>query len=291
MKKSYLAIFLLALCFIVLSVCAHRSWAKPRRNIGIVNALEGKALQFHKDETEPITLKPGSKIYLNDRIMTLKESKVQLIFRDDSVLTLAPESELIIDVESFSRVSGRRNSKFSLLKGKVRSVVGKSFSTKGSKFEIHTQTAVAGVRGTQNIVEFTQNPPHTKVFSIVNTTYTKAKSGKDKKELLLTPGKGANLPEGKAMESFDFKFQDPYFLKLMDLTSLHGAGDVENDVEMGTLRGRSMGQDKGDGFHIDEQSLNESPSEYDRDPDHHEPEEKHHDRDEYGEYTHSLNNL
>ncbi len=276
MKKSYLAMFSLTLCIIALSVFAHRTWARPRRNVGIVNALKGKVLRFHKGETEPNTLESGSKIYLNDRIITAKSSKVQLIFRDDSVLTLGPESELIVEAESFSRVTGKRNSKFALLKGKVRSVVGKSFSKKGSKFEIHTQTAVAGVRGTQNIVEFVQDPPHTNVFSIVNTTYTKGKTGKDEKELLLPPGKGANVPKGKKGKSFEFNFQDPEFLKLMDLTSIHGSDDVENDIEMGSLKRGPMGTNRGDGFHLDEHGLKESPFEYDRDPDKEpEPEKEH----------------
>ena len=251
MNRLIRAILLITLILITLPV-----FGKSKKNVGIVNSLEGIASNYHKGVSEPETMEVGSKIYIHDRIVTAENSKVQIVFRDDSVITLGAQSELVVDGDSYRR--GKRRTVLSLVKGKVRSVVGKTYSTKGSGFEIHTHTATAGVRGTENIVESKTNPPVTNVYGISSTTYVHNSNPKIKAELLLGPKKGAKVLPGAPPEPFDFDFDDPSIMDLIGGTSIPGAGDVEGDIEMGVLNiGQSIMRDTNpeNEFDVTEQDL------------------------------------
>ncbi|MCD6459172.1 FecR domain-containing protein, partial [bacterium] len=214
------------------------SAAKKGKQAGIVNSIEGKAVVFHIEDNKARTIAVGNKIYVNDRIVTEKNSKVQIILRNDCVFTVAEKSELVITKDMFSKLTGKRETVISLLKGKLRSVVGKSYSSAGSKYEVHTRTAIAGVRGTQNLVETSDNPPSTNVYGIENTTNVKNSDKKIKGGLNVGPGKGAKVPLNGPPEPFDFDFDDPSVRALLGGTTIGGgSGDAEDDVNMGSFQG------------------------------------------------------
>ncbi len=204
-------------------------------NVGIVNSLTGIANCYHNDKSEPESLEVGSKIFVHDRVVTDKESVVQIIFRDDSAVTLGAESELVIDADSFNIITGERKSILSLLQGKVRSVVGDKFSSRGSRFEVHTHTAVAGVRGTENLVVTEKQPPTTTVYGIESTTYVRNADKKVKGELSIGPKKGAKVLAGQTPQPFDFQFDDPAFRELINSTSAPDGADAEDDISMGSM--------------------------------------------------------
>ncbi len=261
------------------------AFCKSKKNVGIVNSLEGFASNYHKGASEPEGMEVGSKIYIHDRIVTAENSKVQIVFRDDSVVTLGAQSELVIDGDSYRR--GKRRTVLSLVEGKVRSVVGKTYSTKGSRFEIRTHTATAGVRGTENIVESKTNPPVTNVYGISSITYVKSSNPKINAELLLGSKNGAKVLPDSPPQPFDFEFDDPAIMDLIGGTSIPDGGDVEGDIEMGVLDiGQSiMGdRDPQNEFEVTEQELGgEAPFdqevEFDTGPEEQpdQPEHTHHD--------------
>ena len=80
---------------------------RGRKNVGIINLLEGSVQNFHEWKTEAEVMETGSKVYINDRIVTRKDSKAQIVFRDDSAVTLGPETELVIDVSSYNIITGK----------------------------------------------------------------------------------------------------------------------------------------------------------------------------------------
>jgi|GEM_PF-2122320 len=220
--------------FIVLTACPINLYAKDK-NVGIINTMSGFVENYHEGSAKPEQMKPGSKIYINDRLITMKNSKAQIIFRNDSAITLGPESELIITNDSFDKSSGKRETVLSLVKGKVRSVIGKSYSQNGSKFEVHTSTAIAGARGTQNLIDSQQQPDKTTVYGIEDTTFVRNSDDTVGGETDLGPNKGANVLPGQPPELFDFEFTDPAFTELMNSTTQQGGEDAENDLSMGAL--------------------------------------------------------
>ena len=129
----------ITLLLIIISFFAFIGAAFAEENIGKVLALKGKAV-VERDKKK-ITAKKSQSLLLKDTVSTMKASRTKMRFIDDSILTLGENSKVAIKEYIYSKEKGGK-SIFNLLDGKMRSVVGKT------KFEIHTQTAVAAARGT-----------------------------------------------------------------------------------------------------------------------------------------------
>ena len=248
-------------------------FAAPKgKHVGIVNRLQGKAVVYHNGETQPQTLEVGSKVYENDKIVTEKNAKVQVVLRNDCVFTAGEESELVITKDMYSKITGKRETVVSLLKGKLRSVVGKNYRTAGSKYEVHTRTAIAGVRGTQNLVEANDNPPSTNVYGIENKTNVKNSNNNVQGNLDVGPGNGARVPLNGPPEPFDFDFNDPSLRGLLGGTTVGGgSNDVEDDINMGSFMGGPAGFGGSETpdlepYDIERRDRNETPP-FDQSPD------------------------
>jgi hypothetical protein len=86
-----------------------------------------------------------SPIQLNDLIVTGDLSSAAMLFEDESTITLALNSKF--EVKEFAIKDNIRRGLFSLAIGKLTADVQK-FIGGNSSFEVHTPTAIAGVRGT-----------------------------------------------------------------------------------------------------------------------------------------------
>ena len=95
--------------------------ARAQEPVGSVAALEGSADALHEGQAAPVILKPADAVLLGDRLHTATASKLRLLFRDDSVLTLAAESELTVTAQLVG--PARANSTLSLWVGTVRALV------------------------------------------------------------------------------------------------------------------------------------------------------------------------
>jgi hypothetical protein len=112
-------------------------------------------------------LAQGDVVQLGDHVRTAAASRVKLLFRDDSVMTLAERSELVVD----EQVAGAApTSSFTLLLGKVRAIVNDRYSAKGAEFEVKSPTAIAGVRGTSFIAGYDQGRDETQVVGLEHTS-------------------------------------------------------------------------------------------------------------------------
>lgn len=114
-------------------------------SIGTVTVLEGTATRTHGDET--VALHAGSAIELNDTIEVGPQSNVKLTLTDESVLMLSESSRLIIDEATFEGQE-RKGFVARLGFGRAWARVKKALAGSSSKFEVQTDRAVAGVRGT-----------------------------------------------------------------------------------------------------------------------------------------------
>jgi len=89
----------------------------------------------------------GEEIRVGDSLRTGPGGRLKVLFDDQSILILAEKSTLDVTRHVYDATAGRRDSLFKLYEGKVRAVVGQLFGA-GSEFQIESQTAVAGVKGT-----------------------------------------------------------------------------------------------------------------------------------------------
>lgn len=141
MMMLKLRLFLISTLFMLSSINAYAN--DPVGNA--VAVLGSVTVERALDGTqEPLLM--NSELFLDDKIITGVDGLVKLLLRDESILKVSPNSELIIS----SMIVGPGEdgkSTVDLLKGRLRSVIGNSLGA-NTEFEVTTSVAVAGVRGT-----------------------------------------------------------------------------------------------------------------------------------------------
>jgi hypothetical protein len=128
-----------------------RGWGQAAERIGTVLAVEGVAEVRAAEAREWERLRFRDGIFLNDTVRTAEQSKVKVLLRDDSVMTLAERSEM--QFTEFLLTEQQRRSIVNLFVGKVRVLTTRLFGA-GSFTEVHTPNAVAGVRGSEGHVQY-----------------------------------------------------------------------------------------------------------------------------------------
>jgi hypothetical protein len=114
--------------------------------------------------------KPKAKdpVYVKDVIATGEKSRAKLSLLDKSTLTLGSKSRM--EVKEFYLKGKSRTGIFSLPIGKLHALAVKSLGA-NSRFDVHTPTAVAGVRGTEwiSLVEMIQNASTSSFYTLQET--------------------------------------------------------------------------------------------------------------------------
>lgn len=163
--------------------CAARAVAQEPP-VGVVSALEGRAEALHRGQADWGTLAGGNDVLLGDRVRTQPASRLKLLLKDESVLTLGPSSELSVDEQVVAQAGG--TSALSVVTGAVRAVVPPKYGTPGSRFEVNTPTAVAGVRGTSFVAAYDIAAELTRVLGLSGTTYVRGRAGRGREVLVRT---------------------------------------------------------------------------------------------------------
>lgn len=116
-------------------------------SIGKVSAVVGDAKIQRNSKT--LVIKTGLKIEKKDIIHTSKNSKVQLIFSDNTIITVGKNSALNIK-EYLYDLKNPKNSKtdFHFFKGAFKTITGKIGKINKKRFKLRTKTASIGIRGT-----------------------------------------------------------------------------------------------------------------------------------------------
>jgi hypothetical protein len=98
------------------------------------------------EEARPVNL--GDKVNVGDIVRTKSESTAEITLVDENIIKLLPASRL--EISEYIVDEKQTKGILSLFRGTVRSIVkGKAFKRGGKNvYEVHTPTAVVGVRGT-----------------------------------------------------------------------------------------------------------------------------------------------
>src|SRR5580700_10008442 len=100
------------------------------------------------------TLKVGARVVHKERIKTTPKGSVQLLFLDRSTLSIAPNSEIVIDEFVYNPGDGSGHMVTSLTKGALR-FVGGQLSHAGQT-TVNTPSATIGIRGGTSIITLTE---------------------------------------------------------------------------------------------------------------------------------------
>lgn len=95
----------------------------------------------------------GAVIRVGDRIVTGRNGHVHVLFVDEALVSVRPNSELIIDRYEYNRQQPDLSAvKFSLTEGVARAISGDAARNARDRFRLNTPIAAIGVRGTDFIV-------------------------------------------------------------------------------------------------------------------------------------------
>lgn len=133
MKKLYIIILLLLVSNLSANVVA------------TVSALKGSADIKRIAEIFPAQL--GNKLENKDNIFTKGNSKMQIIFLDETILTIGKNSNFSIEEYLFEE-NQEPAAKFNMVEGAMRVITGGIGKIAPHKFSVKTRTATIGIRGT-----------------------------------------------------------------------------------------------------------------------------------------------
>ncbi len=118
-------------------------------DIGKVTAINGSATIIRDGASIPI--QKNISIEEKDIIKTMKNSKLQIIFKDETVISLGQKTTFEIQEYLFSQTKPK--ARFNISKGLFKSITGKIGHIAPKNFKLKTQNATIGVRGTTIIGE------------------------------------------------------------------------------------------------------------------------------------------
>lgn len=110
-----------------------------------VTFLDGEATRAAGGKVEKLA--QGSALHEGDEVATQKRSRLELTLADGSVVRLGPLARAKLETAAFGKSVEERKVSARLLVGNVWANVAKTVGGE-SRFEVKTENAVAGVRGT-----------------------------------------------------------------------------------------------------------------------------------------------
>jgi hypothetical protein len=110
-----------------------------------VTFLDGQATRTAGGKTEALAM--GSALAEGDQVETQRRTRLELTLADGSVVRMGPLSRARLETAAFGKTTEDRRVSARLLVGNVWANVAKAVGGE-ARFEVRTENAVAGVRGT-----------------------------------------------------------------------------------------------------------------------------------------------
>jgi hypothetical protein len=118
--------------------------------VGTFIQVEGSVDLLRGGKPPAVLVKLQGPVEVGDMVRTKSQSRAQIKFVDDTVLTIAPDSAITIEDYMFDAAKSERKAVVGVLRGLVHTAVEKVYPNAGEPdFIMKTQTAVLGVRGTR----------------------------------------------------------------------------------------------------------------------------------------------
>ncbi|MFC1825453.1 FecR domain-containing protein [Thermodesulfobacteriota bacterium] len=120
-----------------------------KKRAGIIHALSGHVVVIHQETKEAYFAGEGDVIFEKDALNTLGESRCRVRLLSEDVVTMASNTQFVIESFKDLKKERRKSSVFSMLRGKAMFYALRLFKYKETRFSLKTPTAVVGIRGTK----------------------------------------------------------------------------------------------------------------------------------------------
>lgn len=146
--KHIISTFFLLLVFSNLAFAAENEMPMAA-TVGKVIVMEGAATIRHPSEASAVQVFPDMNVHMNDTIETMENSKLIVLFNDNSEITLGADASLTIDEYIFDPKNTFENAaRFSILNGAFLLRSGFVSKVDDPDVVINTPRGSIGIRGT-----------------------------------------------------------------------------------------------------------------------------------------------
>ncbi len=122
--------------------------------VGSIKTAQGDCLIIRQDV--PLGAKAGHRLYEKDILKTGGGgSSIGIILRDDTIMSLGPNSEIILHEFNFSPVRGDLSIITKLVRGTLAYLSGQIGKLSRDAVRMETPVATIGIRGTQYLAKVT----------------------------------------------------------------------------------------------------------------------------------------
>ena len=139
----------------LLLILAVPAWGQEQKGVGVVTTLTGKA-DLKRPQAPEAPLKLRDALFVRDVVDTHKESLARVLLMGKSSVTVRELSRFELREET--RPDGAQRVIIDLAEGKIRVMVARRLMKPGDEVQIRTPNAIAGVRGSDGIIEVTTLP-------------------------------------------------------------------------------------------------------------------------------------
>lgn len=152
-RKSLWSWLTLGCCLVSFLAASLAAQAQERQPAAELIALIGKAEIKSPGETQFRPAKVQDKLYPQDQIRTLADSRAKLFFQDESILILSDNTTLDIAKFQMTPQGQRQSALMKVVHGSLRFIVQQVEAGVTPNFEVQGKTAVMGIRGTDGVFE------------------------------------------------------------------------------------------------------------------------------------------
>jgi hypothetical protein len=124
-------------------------------DVGLIKTSKGGVVLMRDGQELPAPA--GTAVRQSDRVLTKADGSAGITFKDNSLLSLGPDSSLDISLFSFGTTGQPDALEATLNRGTLSAVSGKIVAKSPEAMRIRTPTTILGVRGTEFFVQVT-NP-------------------------------------------------------------------------------------------------------------------------------------
>ncbi len=128
-----------------------KSLPGDRIDIGVAGGVSGIVTANHPWGGAPTRMSPGKTVYHKDKIVTDSSGRMQVLLLDDTVFTIGPDSEIVLDEFIYDPGTQAGSIAASVTKGAFRFVTGKIGRENPGSMKINLPAGGGGIRGTDFI--------------------------------------------------------------------------------------------------------------------------------------------
>ena len=141
-------------CVVALLLYAVPAFAQQPAAAGQIKIASGSVVIVRGTNTIPA--QPGQPVYEADTLRTGDDGKLGITLKDDTRLSLGPNSEVRLDRFAFAPAEGRLGFVLKVVKGVAAYVSGQIAKIAPDAVRLETPSAIVGVRGTTVILHAQQ---------------------------------------------------------------------------------------------------------------------------------------